>query len=218
MITVLRRRLGLSIEPRAIEPTPAPTVELARDPVEVEFAAYAEDCRIFGFAMLEADRMTDYLNARERYELHDVLVVALADGRGNEAKTLAVERIELLAVRGSGPRGDPERRRRTRPYPVTLQTGPYTVHGHFHGLPGSDPMKLLRLRQPMVPITESWIEYSSEGGTHRGRVGTIIVNREALDWIRPTRDDEVRLPDLPAETGPDPHAKDLTGYIWTSRG
>jgi hypothetical protein len=216
MIADLRRRLGLAHRPAEVQPSHAPAIEPVREPVEIELAAYAEDCRIFGFVLLDTDRLTDYLNERERYELRDVLIVALEDGRANEAKTLTVERTELLAVRGSGPRGNANRRGRTRPYPMTLQTGPYTIHGHLHGLPGADPLKHLRLRRTMVPLTESWIEYLADGEAHRGRVGTIIVNREVIDWIRVSTGDEVRLPDLSVETKPDPQAKDLTGYIRTT--
>ena len=214
MIERLRHLRGAPpASPAAAEP-PAPAPPGEPEGSEVEFAAYAEDCRIFGFLRLDAERLSDALNEHARLELSDVLVVALDDGHGREEHALTVERDELLAVRAAGPRGNVARRGRTRPYPVTLQTGPYTIHGHLHTLPGADPMQLLRLRRPMVPLTEAWIEYVAAGETHRARVGTIIINRPLLDWIRPSRDDEVGLPDLPAETAPDPHAKDLTGYIY----
>jgi hypothetical protein len=217
MITDLRRRLGRGHQPVEASPEPALVAEPAPERVELELAGYAEDCRIFGFVDLDTDRLTDYLNAREQFELRDVLLVALEDGRASEAKSLTVERHELLAVRGSGPRGNLNRRGRTRPYPMTLQTGPYTIHGHLHGLPGADPLKALRLRRTMVPLTESWIEYRADDDAHRARVGTIIVNREMIDWIRTSTGDELRLPNLSVETKPDPHAKDLTGYIRTNR-
>jgi hypothetical protein len=221
VIAGLRQRLRLSAEPGPVPATPAPTVEPARELIEIELAAYGADCRIFGFVLVDSDRLTDYLNERETYELRDVFVVALEDGRASEARTLTVERGELLAVRASGPRGSASRRGRTRPYPVTLQTGPYTLRGHLHGLPGGDPIVQLRRRRPMVALTESWIEYPCEGECHRGRVGTIIFNRELIDWIHLSQDGEIRLPDLPLETRLDlytvPQAKDLTGYIWTTR-
>jgi hypothetical protein len=217
MITDLRRRLRRGRQPVEASQEPALFAQPGREPVEIELAGYAEDCRIFGFVDLDTDRLTDYLNAREQFELRDVLLVALQDGRASEARSLTIERHELLAVRGSGPRGNPDRRGRTRPYPMTLQTGPYTIHGHLHGLPGADPLKALRLRRTMVPLTESWIEYVADDDAHRARVGTIIVNREVIDWIRVSTGDELRLPDLSVETKPDPHAKDLTGYIRTNR-
>ena len=203
-------------------PAPTPVAEPAEpmsppepEATEVEFAAYAEDCRISGFLHLDAERLTDTLNEHEEFVLHDVLVTALEDGRATEARELRVRRDEILAVRAAGPRGNPGRRSRSRPSPVTLQTGPYTIHGYLHAPPGADPIQQLRRRKPMVPLTEAWIEYVSGGQSHRGRVGTIVVNREVVDWIVPARDEEVHVPDLPAETTPDPLAKDLTGYILT---
>jgi hypothetical protein len=185
---------------------------------EVEFAAYAEDCRVFGFMRLRGDRMSDALNDATEYQLTDVMIVSLDDGLATQATDFTVKREEVLAVRASGPRGDPARRSRRRPYPVTLQTGPYLIHGYVHGLPGADPLQQIRRRKPMMPLTESWIEYRSGAQNHRARIGTIIVNHELWDWIRLSRDEEVRLPDLPAETKPDPRAKDLTGHIRTEGG
>jgi len=189
-------------------PVPAP---------EVEFAAYAEDCRIFGFLRLDAERLSDLLNTHERVHLVDVLAVALDDSRAVPSDELWVTRDELLAVRASGPRGNAGRRGRTRLYPITAQLGPYEVHGYLHGPPGGDPLRQLRRRLPMVPLTEAWIAYRAAGQDHRARVGTLIVNRELLDWVRPARDDEVRLPSLPVEPSVDPRAKDLTGYIRSAR-
>ena len=214
MIERLRHLRGVAPAAPSAADRPAPEPRGVPEGAEVEFAAYAEDCRIFGFLRLDAERLSDALNEHDRLELSDVLVVALDDGHGREEHALTVERDELLAVRAAGPRGNLARRGRTRPYPVTLQTGPYTIHGHLHTLPGGRSHAAAAVRQPMVPLTEAWIEYVAAGETHRARVGTIIVNRPLLDWIRPSRDDEVGLPDLPAETAPDPHAKDLTGYIY----
>jgi hypothetical protein len=214
----LRRRLRPTSPPELVtrEPLEADESEATALPGrEVEFAAYAEDCRLFGFMRLRADRMTDVLNDQSDYSLTDVMVVRLADGVATQMVGLTVHRDELLAVRAAGPRGDPARRSRRRPFPITLQTGPYIIHGYVHGFPGADPIQQIRRRLPMVPLTESWIEYQSAGQQHRARVGTIIVNHESWDWARLSRDDEVKLPDLPAETKPDPRVKDFTGDIYT---
>ena len=216
MVIALRRRLGLG--PRTSELAPDEP-ELASlfvpKAAEVEFAAYAEDCRIFGFWRHDAERLSDALNANEEFLLHDVLLAALHDGHTSDAREFLVRRDELLAVRGAGPRGNIARRARTRASPITLQTGPYTIHGYLHGPPGADAVRQILRRKPMVPLTEAWIEYLAGGELHRARVGPIIVNHEILDWIRHSRDEEVSMPDLPAESAIDPHAKDLTGYITT---
>jgi hypothetical protein len=216
-LTDLRHRLRQSPDHQApLEPDE--TVEPAASPgLEVEFAAYAVDCRLFGFMRLTGDRMSDALNDALEYPLTDVMVVRLDDGLATQALELTVRRDELHAVRAAGPRGDPARRSRRRPSHMTLQTGPYVIHGYVHGVPGADPLQQVRRRKPMVPMTEAWLEYDSHGQHHRARAGTIIVNRELWDWIRLSREEELKLPDLPAETKPDPFAKDFTGYITDHR-
>jgi hypothetical protein len=210
----LRRRLGLPDGPSDVAP-PTPDREPEPAPItsEVEFAAYSEDCRIFGFWRHGAERLSDALNAFVEYRLYDVLLAALSDGRTSDARELLVRRDEILAVRAAGPRGNVARRARTRPSPVTLQSGPYTIHGYLHGPPGADAVRQINRRRPMVPLTEAWIEYPAAGELHRARVGQIIVNHEVLDWIRHSRDEEVQVPGLPVERAIDPNAKDLTGYI-----
>jgi len=214
LLARLRHRLQPPETPRTSDPlvsSPAPLVL-----PEVEFAGYAEDCRIFGFLRLDAERLSDALNAHAQVQLVDALVIALDDGHALPAEELWVAREELLAVRASGPRGNPGRRSRSRPYPVALQSGPYEIHGYLHGPPGADPIRQLARRPPMVPLTEAWVMYQAAGQDHRARVGTLIVNRELLDWVRPARNEEVAIPSLPMEPALDPRAKDLTGYIWTN--
>ncbi|MGC8633269.1 MAG: hypothetical protein ACP5VP_01145 [Candidatus Limnocylindrales bacterium] len=183
------------------------------DAAQLEFAGYAEDCRVFGFLRLDTERLTDYLNARQTYEVEGAIAVGLEDGRAIEAPQLSVCRDELLAVRAAGPRGNAGRRARVRPYPVTLQAGPYTVHGYVHALPGADPIRSLQRRKPMVPFTEAWIEYATGDDVQRARVGTLIVNRERIDWIAPSDDEAICLPDLPLDGAGGLLVKDFTGYI-----
>jgi hypothetical protein len=179
---------------------------------EEEFAAYTEDCRLFGFIRHSAERLTDHLNDARSLHLENVLLVSLDDGRTVEAREMTVERDELLAVRAAGLRGNAARRTRTRPSPIILKTGPYVIHGYLHVRPGSDPLQNLRSRRAMVPITGAWIEYRAVGEHHRARLGTIIVNRELIDWADRSRDEDVRI-SLPLETSIDPRAKDMTGHV-----
>ncbi|HUG47212.1 MAG TPA: hypothetical protein VMP67_02250 [Candidatus Limnocylindria bacterium] len=206
--------------PPEVQPAAAGQIETGPAGVpryEVEFSGYTEDCRIFAFVHVDTERMSAYLDERDEYELNSVLLVALEDSRAVETERLIVRRDELVAVRASGPRGNPQRRRRTRPAPVGMRAGPYTIRGYLHTPPGSDPLEQFRRRRMMVPLTESWIEYMANGATHRARVGTIIVNRDFVDWIDHARDAEVRQ-DLPVEMRLDPRAKDMTGLIrvWRS--
>lgn len=179
---------------------------------EIDFSAYSEDCRIYGYLHFSGERLSNHLNEADEYELNSVLLVALDDGRAVELGRLTVRRDELIAVRGTGPRGDPARRSRRRPSPIGLRAGPYMIRGYLHAPPGADPLLQFRRRALWVPITEAWIEHNVGGLPHQARVGTLIVNREMVDWIDHAKDAEVRR-DLPAEMRIDPRAKDMTGEV-----
>jgi len=184
----------------------------------VEFVAYAEDCLLSGYIDLEAARLTDMLNEREELELVDVFVQDLA-GRSRAVASITVARHELLMVHAVGPRGDRGRRTRTRQHPVAMQIGPYQVRGYLHALPGSDPIAGFRRRRPMVPLTEAWIEYVSGKTRQRRRVGTLIVNRQLVDWIVPAIEDEIEMPEIPLSAYPQGRLlKDFTDEVRMGRG
>ena len=179
---------------------------------EVEFSAYTEDCRLFGFLRLAGERLSDALNDLDQLHLDSVLLVALEDNRAIEMHNLVVSRDELIAIRAAGPRGNAARRIRTRPSPVAVKAGPYMVRGYVHGPPGGDPLRRFRGSRPMVPMTEAWIEYEAGGSQHRARVGPLIVNTAFVDWVQRATETDVRV-DLPVEMRIDPRAKDMTGNV-----
>ncbi len=157
----------------------------------VDFVAYAEDCVLSGRVRLSADRMTDLLNQHAEVQLVDVMVQRLRDASALEASEVLVRRDEIVFVHAAGPRGEAGRRRRTLMHPLAMQLGPYQVRGYLHALPGSPPLVSIRSREPMVPLTDAWIEYDDGSVHHRHHVGAIVVNREHIDWIVPARDGEM---------------------------
>lgn len=186
----------------------------ARSSQQVEFVAYGEDCHLSGYTRMNTDRLTDMLNDHDEYQLVDVLVEGLADGAAVEVAEVIVRRDELFLVHATGPRGNQDRRRRTRLHPVAIQMGPYHLRGYVHTLPGADPVQAIRRRNPMVPLTDAWIEFGSAAGRQRRRVGTVVVNREQVDWIVPAIDEEIEMPDLPLSAEQGPLVKDFTGALF----
>ena len=186
----------------------------------VEFVAYGEDCLLTARVRLAAERLTDLLNEHDELELRDVLVQQLDGSGGAETTSVVVPRDELLLVHAAGPRGSQDRRQRTRAHPVAVRTGPYHVQGYLHALPGSDPLNALRRRSPMVPLTDATIEFQADGERHRRSVGTLVVNREQVDWIRES--DHVDVPTAKAPEVLVPEAdtglmvKDFTWEIVTA--
>ncbi|HEY3524363.1 MAG TPA: hypothetical protein VGK63_11740 [Candidatus Limnocylindrales bacterium] len=214
MIEVVRDRLRLRFhrpghdpdddEASGSEPTP-----------EVEFVAYAVDCRLYGRLRLAGDRLTDMLNACEEYVLVDVLAESLDSGEVVETAEVVVRRDELVAVEASGPRGKTERRVRTRQHPLGLKAGPYLVEGYLHAGVGMDPLVAVRRRGPMVPMTDARIAYVSGGVRQLRDAVTILVNRDQAEWIAPAAsDDEVAFPDVPVDPDRGPLLKDFTGQLW----
>ncbi len=214
MIHSFGRRLRLAFRRPDGEADRADPPTLAAAPLpEVEFVAYGEECLLSGRLRLDAERLTDMLNAHDEVQLVDVMVERLDGEPAVEVREVLVRRDELLLVHATGPRGSLARRQRTRQHPLAMQVGPYHIRGYFHALPGSDPVSSLRRRKTMVPLTDAWIEYTVGSIRQRRRVGAVVVNREQIDWVVPALDDEVEMPDLPVAHGQGPLLKDFTGSI-----
>jgi hypothetical protein len=165
----------------------------------VDFVAYAEDCILFGRIRLQAERLTDMLNEHEELLLVDVMVQSLHESEVMEVKEVGVARDELLLVHATGPRGDQARRTRTRPTFVSITVGPYEVRGNLHAYPGLDAVAGIHRRNPMVPLTDAWVDYPVGGESVRQRIGTAIVNRRRIDLIVPSLEHDVDVMDIPFE-------------------
>lgn len=201
-------RRAADVTPAEIAPTPAAAIR------DVEFVGYAEDCTLSGRLALDAERLSDLLNQHDRFELVDVLVAPLDGGNPYELREMLVERDEIMLVHAMGPRGNAGRRQRTRQYPIVVKSGPYEVHGYVHATPGTDPIASIRRRKPMVALTNAVIRYAVGRQWQERRVGTLIINRETVDWIVQGEDEEVLTVDMPADAS-GPLLKDFTGDLFT---
>lgn len=157
--------------------------DLVADLPLVGFEAFVPGSRVFGWVRLDADRLTDMLNAHDELNLLNVLVEDLDRGATVTADEAIVRRSELVAVRAGAPRGDAARRAPTLAHPVVIDAGPYLIGGHLHAAPGVDPMVRILGGEPMVPLTGAWIAYRPGVDDLRERIGTIIVNRERASRI-----------------------------------
>jgi hypothetical protein len=157
----------------------------------VRFEAFARNTRVFGWLRLDADRLTDLLNAHREIELDHVEVEDLDAGTSTVADRIVIARDELVAVLATAPRGDAARRMRTRPHAIALQSGSYLVGGHLHAPVGDAALQSYWSRPPMVPLTDAWVEYWSGGRRRRQWIGTIVVNRDLADWVRVVTDEDL---------------------------
>lgn len=210
--TAIRSRIRLAFGRSPAPAAPAELPPVAPPTPEIEVIAYAEDCILSGHLRLSADRLSDLLNEHEEFELVDVMVADLEGGHGIEIRDMLVHRDELLVVQASGPRGNAQRRQRTRQHPIVAKAGPYEVRGYIHALPGSDPIASMRRRRPMVAMTDAIIEYTVDRVRQERRAGVVILNRDCVDWVVEGVDEEIMTVDVPTgEQGP--LVKDFTGEL-----
>ena len=165
--------------------------DFASDVPLVRFVAFGRHHRVFGWVRLRADRLTDLLNTHDELLLTDVEIESLEDGATRSVNEVLIRCSELIAVHASRPRGDEVRRRLTRTHPIAIQSGNYLIGGYLHAPPGSDPIASMGGRPLMVPLTDAWIEYWSGGERTKQSSGTIIVNREQVDWMRVVTDEDL---------------------------
>jgi len=184
----------------------------------LDVTVYAADCRVVGRLELLADRLTDFLNAREEVVLRDVWVESLGEGLAAELRELSVAREEIFAVTAGGPRGLVSRRRRVRPHPITMTLGPYAVRGEVHALPGADPFARFRERGGMVPLTGATVSYETPAGPQRDHSDTLLVRADAITWMGLTTSEGVRFPELELAIEGVGLAKDFTGEIRERNG
>ena len=177
---VLQRTSEEVFEPDAVSDVPL-----------IRFAAYGAHQRVFGWVRLHADRLTDLLNTHDELHLVDVELESLANGMTGTIDEIVIHRRDLIAVQANGPRGDESRRHTTRTHPIAIQSGNYLISGYLHVPPGADPIESARERPAMIPLTDALIEYWVHGKREHQAIGTIVVNRDAANWMRVVTHDDL---------------------------
>jgi hypothetical protein len=164
---------------------------------EIDFVAYSTSERLSGRVRLDSARLTDMLNANDEFVLVDALAERLPEGGSMVVSEILVRRNELALVRAGGPRGNRALRIPTTTHRLVLRTGRYLVAGRLHSRFGQDPLAALRARDPMVPLTDAAIMFRVGPDIVEEPGGTIVVNRDLVEWVRKGELDARSL-DLPA--------------------
>ena len=178
----------------------------------IEFLAFAGDCTVTGKMTMFGERLTDFLNGQERFRVHHLECESLADGHRAAVDSLSLERNDLLAVVGTGPRGNEKQRVSLQTSRLQVSIGPYLILGRLHAKPGADAVASVMHRDPMIPLTNATIAYEVAGTIVARDIPTIIVNRLLVDWISPTTDAATLFPDVPVRSPfPKTMLKDFSG-------
>jgi hypothetical protein len=165
--------------------------------VLVPFVGYSLGRRLVGYVECEGERLTDVLNRSAMIRVRDCFVEDFAYDTVSNLGDGEIERSALFAVEAGAGRGDESRRIRTIGHRLQVQFGQYTALGLLHALPGQMPLPNLYVRGPMIPLSDATIGYSGRGTTVLRDVGTLIVNRDLLDWVRASDDEARAFPGVP---------------------
>jgi hypothetical protein len=169
------------------QPTPAARVQVASEAAElpeIDFVAYSTSERLSGRIRLDSARLTDILNAHREYVLVEALAERLPEGGSMVVPEILIRRSELALVRAGGPRGDRALRVPTKTHRLVLRSGRYLVAGLLHSSAGENPLAALRRRDPMVPLTDASIMFRVGPNIVEEPGGTIVVNRDLVEWVR----------------------------------
>jgi len=181
--------------------------------MRVPFTAFAEDSIIHGEVLLEGERLSDFIPQDGPFQVEQVVLEALEDGRRVETASAALARSDLVAITGSGQRGNAARRVRTRLHAARVQAGPYEIVGYVHAPTTGHPFSGV-LRRRVLPVTTAVIRYVVAGRRYESAYDVLLVNPTKIDWLAAANDEDMRLSkslDIPYKF--DPHAKDLTGDL-----
>ena len=166
----------------------------------VPFVGYALGRRFIGYVENEGERLTDLLNRAESVVVREAFVESFDDDTVTNLGDGEVDRSILYAVEASGNRGDTTRRIHTVRHRLQVQLGPYSALGLLHSLPGQMPLPHLHSRGPMIPLSDATLGFASRGALQLRDVGTLIVNRDMVDWVRASEDEAVAFPGVPVVT------------------
>lgn len=160
----------------------------------VPFIGYALGRRYIGYVECEREQLADLLNRAESIAVREAFVESFEDDTLVNLGDGEVERSTLYAVETSSGRADGTRRIHAVRHRLQLQLGPYSALGLLHSLPGEMPLPYLHSNGPMIPLSDATIAFAGRGGLQLRDVGTLIVNREKVDWVRATEDEAQAFP------------------------
>jgi hypothetical protein len=165
--------------------------------VLIPFIGYALGRRLIGYVECADERLTDLLNRTDSVVLREAFVESFEDDTVVNLGDGEVNRSILYAVETSGGRNEGARRIHTTRHRLQVQIGPYSALGLLHTMPGQMPLPYLTSRGPMIPLSDATLAFTTRGALTLRDVGTLIVNRDLLDWVRAGDDEAAAFPGVP---------------------
>jgi hypothetical protein len=161
------------------------------------FIGYALGRRFIGHVECRGERLADVLNRADSIAIRDAFVESYDDDTVVNLGDGQVERAILYAVETTADRDDGPHKGRTVRHRLQVQLGPYSALGLLHAGPGQLPLPYLTSHGPMIPLTEATLGFACRGTLVLRDVGTLIVNRSLMDWVRAGDDEAAFFPGVP---------------------
>jgi hypothetical protein len=178
--------------------------------MRITFTAFTENAIVRGELVFVGDRLTDFIRQDGAFEIEDVTLEALEDGHIVSASSTTVARSDLIAITGSGPRGNAARRIRTRPYAARAQAGPYEIVGYVHAPPSAHPLNGV-LRRRVLPMTSAVVRYRIGERVVEESHDAVLMNPSRIEWLAAATDQDLRVgKSLELAKKLDPRAKEMT--------
>jgi hypothetical protein len=181
--------------------------------MRIDFRAFADDCVIEAKLVLEMDRLSDLIAQSDDFEIEDVVVIALDDGRALTTSAVKTSRHDFTAIAASGPRGNAARRVRTRLHPVRTRVGPYDILGYLHTPPSAYRFSGA-VRRTVVPLTSVRLRYRVGSKDVEQMFDALLINGDRIGWVQQATNADLSIGDValtPANFRRS--AKDMSGEL-----
>ncbi len=165
----------------------------------VPFVGYAQGRRFIGYVECRDDRLAEFLNRNDRIVLRDSFVENFADDIVTNLGDGELDRSTLYAVEAFAAGSYTSRRIPSAQHRLHVQLGPYSALGVLHTPPGQLPLPLLTTNGPMVTLSDATLGYACRGSLVLRDVGTLVINREFIDWVRASDEEAGAFPGVPVE-------------------
>jgi hypothetical protein len=163
--------------------------------VRIEFMAFADDCVIEAKLVLEADRLSDLLAQSPDFEIQDVVVIALDDGRTLTTSAVKTSRHDFAAIAAAGPRGNSARRLPTRLHAVRTRVGPYDILGYLHTPPSAYRFSGA-VRRSVVPLTSARLRYRVGSKDIEQMFDALLLNGDRIGWLQQATNADLAMGDI----------------------
>ena len=163
--------------------------------MRVQFTAFADDCVIEAKLVLEADRLSDLIAQSGDFDIQDVVVIALDDGRKVTTSAVRTSRHDFAAIAAAGPRGNSARRLPTRLHAVRTRVGPYDILGYLHTPPSAHRFSGA-VRRSVVPPTSARIQYRVGFKDVEQMFDALLLNGDRIGWVQQATNADLTMGDV----------------------